>query len=88
MQRGRCPHDADDWMYLIATGPRFIPAAEVALLLLLETVLGALLVWMIVGEASVLATVVGGLILVSVLAAHSVATLKNLDGPPSAEVVV
>lgn len=92
---------ADDWMYLIAlglfvvpiafgliaTGPRFIPAAEVALLLLLETVLGALLVWMIVGEVPVLATVIGGLILVSVLAAHSVASLRSLDGPPSTEIV-
>jgi len=36
---------------LIATGPRYVPAPEVALLLLLQTVLGALWVWMAVGEA-------------------------------------
>jgi len=86
--------DAQDWMYLvvlgffvvpvafglIATGPRFIPAPEVALLLLLETVLGAYMVWAIIGEEPVITTIVGGLILVAVLAAHSVATLRNLEG--------
>ena len=64
---------------LIATGPRYIPAAEVALLLLLQTVLGAFWVWIAVGEAPHGATVVGGLILILVLAMHSVATLRNLD---------
>ena len=86
-----------DWMYLIAlglivvpvafgliaTGPRYIPAAEVALFLLLETVLGALWVWMAIGEAPTLATVVGGLILVVVLAAHSVAALRSREHPPT-----
>ena len=85
--------DAQDWIYLIAlgliivpvgfglicTGPRYIPAAEVALVLLLETVLGALFVWMAVGEVPTLATVVGGVVLIAVLAAHSIATLKSLD---------
>ncbi len=86
--------DAQDWVYLIAlgffvvpvafgliaTGPRFIPAAEVALLLLLETVLGAYMVWAIIGEEPSVITIVGGLILVGVLAAHSVASLKNMEG--------
>lgn len=89
--------DLQDWMYLIAlglivvpvafgliaTGPRYIPAAEVALFLLLETVLGALWVWMAVGEAPTLATVVGGVILIVVLAAHSVATLRSREHPPT-----
>ncbi len=64
---------------LIATGPRFIPAAEVALLLLLQTVLGAYWVWLAVGEVPGTATVVGGLLLLAVLAAHSVATLRSLE---------
>ena len=85
--------DVQDWMYLvalglivvpiafglIATGPRYIPAAEVALFLLLETVLGALWVWMAIGEVPALATIVGGFILVVVLAAHSAATLRSLE---------
>ena len=65
---------------LIATGPRFIPAAEVALLLLLQTVLGAYWVWIAVGEEPSASTLVGGLILIVVLALHSVATLRSLDG--------
>ena len=71
---------------LIAMGPRYIPAAEVALLLLLETVLGALLVWMVIGEVPTLATMVGGLILVVVLAAHSVATLRGREEAPPTEI--
>jgi len=65
---------------LIATGPRFIPAAEVALLLLLQTVLGAYWVWIAVGEIPGTATVAGGLMLLVVLTLHSVATLKSLEG--------
>ena len=65
---------------LIATGPRFIPAAEVALLLLLQTVLGAYWVWIAVGEAPHTATLAGGLILIVVLAMHSFATMKGLKG--------
>ena len=74
---------------LIATGPRYIPAAEVALLLLLETVLGAFAVWVAVGEVPSLATMVGGVVLIAVLAAHSIATLRSLDlaaGPTGREV--
>ncbi|MDE0171018.1 MAG: DMT family transporter [bacterium] len=92
--------DSQDWVYLvalglivvpvafglIATGPRYIPAAEVALFLLLETVLGALLVWAVIGEVPTVATVVGGLILVVVLAAHSVATLRSLAEDPSTDI--
>ena len=64
---------------LIATGPRYIPAAEVALLLLLQTVLGAFWVWIAVGEAPHGATLVGGVMLIVALAMHSVATLKGLN---------
>ena len=64
---------------LIATGPRYIPAPEVALLLLLQTVLGALWVWIAVGETPHGATLVGGLLLIAVLAMHSVATLRALN---------
>lgn len=65
---------------LIATGPRFIPAPEVALLLLLQTVLGPFWVWIAVGEVPAPATIVGGLMLIVVLALHSGATLRSLQG--------
>lgn len=64
---------------MIATGPRYIPAAEVALLLLLQTVFGALWVWIAVGETPHGATLAGGLMLIVVLALHSVATLRSLN---------
>ncbi len=63
---------------LITTGPRYIPAAEVALLLLLQTVLGAFWVWVAVGEAPHGATLVGGVMLIVVLCMHSVATLRSM----------
>ena len=76
--------DSRDWVMLvlvglIATGPRYIPAPEVALLLLQQTVFGALRVWIAVGEAPHGATPVGGLMLIAVPALHSVATLRTLN---------
>lgn len=68
---------------LITTGPRYIPAAEVALLLLLQTVLGALWVWIAVAEVPTTLTLVGGVMLVAVLTAHSIATLRSLDEAPA-----
>ena len=87
------PADGSDWALLvvlglvvspvafglIALGPRFIPAAEVALLLLLETVLGALWVWLALEEIPTAATFVGGSILLAVLTSHSIAALRSLQ---------
>ena len=54
---------------LIQTGPRYLPAAEVSLLLLLETVIGTFLVWLFLDEVPpVLGFVGGGLILASLAA--------------------
>ena len=64
---------------LIATAPRFISAPEVALLLLIQPVLGAFWVWIAVGETPHGATLVGGLMLIVVLAMHSLATVRDYD---------
>ncbi|RBP20535.1 drug/metabolite transporter (DMT)-like permease [Marinobacter pelagius] len=55
---------------LIQIGPRYIPAAEVSLMLLLETVLGSFLVWLFLGEVPPKLSMVGGVIVFSALAAH------------------
>lgn len=55
---------------LIQIGPRYIPAAEVSLMLLLETVLGSFLVWLVLGEVPPRLSLVGGVIVFSALAAH------------------
>ena len=65
----------------ISQGPRYIPAPEVALLLLLEAVLGAVWVWIAVDEVPSAATVIGGAILVSVLTVYFTNTLRTSTNP-------
>jgi drug/metabolite transporter (DMT)-like permease len=56
---------------LITLGPRHVPAPEVALLMLLETVLGPLWVWLGVGETPTTATFIGGAVVLSAVALHA-----------------
>ena len=56
---------------VLTLGPRTVPAPEVALLLLLETVLGPLWVWLGVGERPSQAAFVGGATVLATLMAHS-----------------
>ncbi|MDT8878850.1 DMT family transporter [Halomonas saccharevitans] len=54
--------------FLIQTGTRYLPGAEVSLVLLLETLLGSLLVWWWVGEVPTdLALIGGGIIVVTMM---------------------
>ncbi|TVM15631.1 EamA/RhaT family transporter [Oceanidesulfovibrio indonesiensis] len=55
----------------LLNAPRFIPAPEVNMILLLEMVLGPLLVWTAVGETVPIATFIGGTGLFAVLLGHS-----------------
>ena len=59
----------------LALGPRYIPSAEVALLILLESVLSPLLVWFIIGEDPGKWALVGGAIVISVLFASNMLIL-------------
>ena len=60
---------------LISWGPRYIPAPEVSLLMLLETVLSPILVWLAIGEAASTQTIAGGLIVLFALIGNSVLSL-------------
>jgi len=62
---------------LITLGPRYLPAPEVSLLLLLETVLGPLWVWLVIGEAPGPLALAGGGVVVATLAAHSALALRQ-----------
>ncbi len=62
---------------LITLGPRYLPAPEVSLLLLLETVLGPLWVWLVIGEAPGPLALAGGAVVVATLAAHSALALRQ-----------
>ena len=64
---------------LMYIGPRYLPAAEVGLLLLLETLLGPLWVWMILGERPPQWTLIGGSIVISTLAINMVWKLRTSD---------
>jgi drug/metabolite transporter (DMT)-like permease len=61
---------------LFIAGPRHMPAAEVGLLLPLETVLASTLVWLVVGEQPTPATVAGGVIVIAALVWHSITSLR------------
>ena len=62
---------------LMFIGPRYIPAAEVGLLLLLESILGPVWVWLVLAERPGAYTLVGGAIVVSTLAINTVWALRH-----------
>lgn len=63
--------------YCLATGPRFISGPEVAMFYLLETVLAPVWVWLIFSETPSRQSLVGGLILITALVAHSLWQLAD-----------
>ncbi len=62
---------------LITLAPRFISAAEVNLFFLLETILGPLWVWMVIKEQPSNETIIGGIVIIATIAAHSILSLKK-----------
>ncbi len=65
-------------------GPRYIPAPEVGLLLLLESILGPVWVWMVLGEEPGVSTLLGGAIVISTLAINTIWALKYPRLEPAA----
>ena len=62
---------------LVTMAPRFIPAEEVNLFFLLETVLGPIWVWMVIKEQPSMETILGGTIIILTIATHSFLKLKK-----------
>ena len=62
---------------LVTIAPRFIPAAEVNLFFLLETIIGPIWVWLIIKEQPSIETLQGGLVIITTIAIHSFLKLKN-----------
>ena len=62
---------------LITLAPRYITAAEVNLFFLLETVLGPFWVWLVIKEQPSMETIIGGVIIILTIAAHSFLALKK-----------
>ena len=62
---------------LITLAPRYITAAEVNLFFLLETILGPIWVWLVIKEQPSFETIVGGVIIIVTIGAHSALALKK-----------
>ena len=62
---------------LVTIAPRFIPAAEVNLFFLLETIIGPIWVWLIIKEQPSTETLQGGAIIILTIAIHSFLKLKK-----------
>ena len=62
---------------LVTIAPRFIPAAEVNLFFLLETIIGPIWVWMIIKEQPSVEILYGGAVIIITIATHSFLKLRN-----------
>ena len=62
---------------LVTIAPRFIPAEEVNLFFLLETIIGPFWVWMVIKEQPSIETIQGGMIIILTIAIHSFLKLKK-----------
>ena len=58
---------------MIATGPRYLPAPDVALVILMETVLGPYWAWLVIDETPAPAVMLGGAVVLGALTWHAVA---------------
>jgi len=67
---------------LIVTGPRYLPAPEVSLILLLEVGVGPFWVWLVMSEVPSERAVLGGAIVITALAGHAIAALRRGAGKP------
>lgn len=66
---------------MITFAPRYIPAAEAAVFMPLESVLGSLLVWWLLGEYPGLISVIGGLVIIGAIMMNSLYQLKRVKLP-------
>ena len=62
---------------LVTIAPRFIPAEEVNLFFLLETIIGPIWVWLIIKEQPSIEVLQGGLVIIITIAIHSYLKIKK-----------
>jgi len=72
-------------MALVTLSPRYIPATEVGLIMLLEAVLGATWAWMILSEIPGLESLLGGAMVIGALVFNALAGWKNSQATKSIE---
>ena len=64
---------------LVTIAPRFIPAEEVNLFFLLETIIGPFWVWMVIKEQPSIETIQGGVVIILTIAIHSFLKLQRSE---------
>jgi len=64
---------------MITLGPRYLQAPEVSLILLTETVLGPIWVWLVLGEVPHSKTLVAGLLILGTLLIHPFLSLRQIQ---------
>lgn len=62
---------------LISLGPRYLPAPEVSLIVLLEAVIGPLWAWAFIGQLPTLTSLAGGALIVATLAVYFRLSLRS-----------
>ena len=62
---------------MVTIAPRFIPAEEVNLFFLLETIIGPFWVWMVIKEKPSIDTILGGIVIILTIGIHSFLKLKK-----------
>ena len=72
--------------FALSLAPRFIPAPQVAMFFVLETVLAPVWVWLIFGEIPSDRTLIGGIIVLLAIAGHSYWELAKAHPANTAEV--
>jgi len=61
---------------MLGAGAKRIPSPEVGLLMLLETIIGPVWVWLVLNEIPSTNALIGGAIVIVTLGLHSIASLK------------
>ncbi|XXK32624.1 DMT family transporter [Rhodobacteraceae bacterium nBUS_24] len=62
---------------LLSIGPRYLPAAEVSMLTVLEVILAPSLVWFVLGENPGAQSLIGGAIIIGMIFAHTLWRLRQ-----------
>jgi drug/metabolite transporter (DMT)-like permease len=72
---------------LMFLGPRYIPAAEVGLMLLLESILGPIWVWLVLSEHPGTRSIIGGVIILSTLLINAIWIMRSTKPDVTKEAV-
>ncbi len=62
---------------LISLGPRYLPAPEVSLIVLLEAIIGPLWAWAFIGQLPALTSLVGGMVILTTLVVYFRLSLRS-----------